>query len=105
MKRFIAILGLVTLAGCSMSEEKFAEKAAAAACASAEECDTLGDLTVESCEKALSAYYEALVTSDACDYDGGAAKKCVSEMKGASCDGGDSDGDSACVDVCGSADG
>lgn len=106
MKRTLPLVGAILLTGCGLSEEKYAEKAAAEACGLYEECDLLEYFggTYDACVTQMEAAVLAYVTSEDCDYDGGAAKSCLNEWKDATCEGSTTTGetDSACDDVCGS---
>ena len=107
MKRTLTVLGVLLLTGCGLSEEKYASKIAEEACSLYEECDLLSYFgeTYDACVTQMEAAALAYVQSEACDYDGGAAKECLSEWKDATCEGDTStDGsESACNDVCGDA--
>ena len=105
MNRSLIIAGALFLTGCGLSEEKFATQYAEAICAWYDECGYIayagGD--VDTCISLQEAAILAVVQSDTCEYDAGAAKDCVKEAEDATCEGtGDTGaaGESACDDVC-----
>ncbi len=108
MNRTLLVFGALLLAGCGLNEEKYASKYATAICSYYEECGYLeyagGD--IDTCEANQENGQLSLITSDACEYDPGAAKDCVDAVRAASCPtdddtDGTNDFDAACSSVCG----
>lgn len=106
MNRNLTVLGLIMLTGCSLSEEKFAAQSAEKACSLYEECGYIEYFggTYDACVTQMEAATLAYVNSADCEYDGSAAKACLSEWDDVTCEGTTETGetDSACDDICGS---
>lgn len=93
MRRLLPLL-LVPLAACGVSEDDFQEEFSTAVCQTYVSCldDAASDSgfsfsffeTEEECVQLYDLAF-ALGTSD-CDYDKKAAKECLSEIEGATCD-------------------
>lgn len=99
MSRF-SLLALTVLVACGVSEKKFENEYVAKSCELLVDCaDENGSdfLTFESaseCESFLGAFFSLGTTG--CDYDAGAAKDCLVELKDATCESGEP---SACGQV------
>jgi hypothetical protein len=103
MPRTVAALAL--LAGCGYNEDSFNEDYIDAVCAKYDECgwlETFGWADAAACVDALQGAASSGDTAgDTCEYDGAAAKDCVSEWEGMSCDDLNAGTTpSTCADVC-----
>ena len=98
------LLAALILAGCGISEDRFATRSAEARCEFYADCGTLesyGD-TLDACKAQVEALTKDSLNAEDCDYDAQAARQCLQDIKEASCDAEDNDeGDVACDDVCG----
>lgn len=100
MKRFPFLFALVALAGCGYSEDSFEEDMIDAMCNKMDECGWLDDLgwTLDEC---LNQSSTDTGGEECVDYDGGAAKDCVTAVEDATCDDyAAGTGLDVCEDVC-----
>ena len=96
-----ALLVVLLLAACGVTQEDFPEAYAAAVCAKSDECDTLGGMSIEDCEDAMATFAETVMLDGDCAYDPDAGKACIEETESSACDAPSDDGDSACDTICG----
>jgi hypothetical protein len=108
--RIVAVVSLVFLAACGMSEEQFAEEMVAASCNKMVECFgdellvAMGYDSVDECIAGGSEEAEAEVaTEDCANYDAKKARECIEQFESVSCDSlNDGSADlSACETMCG----
>ena len=85
MKRFVLVAGLATLAGCGISEEKYAEESIRLSCEYIMEC--FADLELyASVDECITELTDAAVDPDpACVFDAKAAKECLADAEALEC--------------------
>ena len=102
MKRFSIVAIASLMAGCGVSEDKFWDRFIDGYCESFVECADEDEMiffeTADDC-KVMMAFARGMSDLDSCDYSRKAAKACLKEIEGASCDDFNGDMGESCEDV------